>query len=59
LVGKPKILVVKAIQAGLLAFYEASKRYSLSPEEYVTWQKLAGTACVVSRAASMCEAFED
>jgi hypothetical protein len=36
-----KILVVRAIEIGMLSFDQASERYSLSLEEFIGWQKLA------------------
>lgn len=35
------MLVVRAIQDGLLSFDQASERYNLSMEEFIGWQKLA------------------
>ena len=36
-----KVFVVRAIQVGVLSFDQASKRYNLSAEEFVSWHKLA------------------
>jgi hypothetical protein len=36
-----KIFIVRAVEVGLLSFDQASKRYSLSFEEFMSWQKLA------------------
>jgi len=36
-----KIFVVRAIELGMLSFDHASDRYSLSLEEFISWQKLA------------------
>ena len=40
-VASKKIFVVRAVEVGLLTFEQASKRYSLSFEEFVGWRKLA------------------
>jgi hypothetical protein len=36
-----KIFIVRAVEIGLLSFDQASQRYSLSFEEFLSWQKLA------------------
>ena len=37
-----KAEVVAAVCGGLLSFDDACKRYSLSPEEYISWQDTIG-----------------
>jgi len=36
-----KILVVRAVEVGMLSFDQASEHYRLSLEEFISWQKLA------------------
>jgi hypothetical protein len=36
-----KVFVVRAIEVGMLSFDQASRRYSLSVEEFIGWRRLA------------------
>jgi hypothetical protein len=38
-----KIFIVRAVEVGLLSFDQASKRYGLSFEEFLSWRKLAAS----------------
>jgi len=39
-VMRRKAEVVAGVRAGLLSFEEACRRYNLSPEEFMSWQRL-------------------
>ena len=52
-----KVLVARAVESGLLSFEEASKRYSLSAEEFAGWLKLAGPSRITSSPALIREAL--
>jgi hypothetical protein len=41
-VDRKKAEVVAAVRGGLISFEQASSRYMLSAEEFITWQKLVG-----------------
>jgi hypothetical protein len=38
-VARRKAEVVAAVRGGLLTFEQACKRYNLSPEEFLSWEK--------------------
>ncbi len=54
-----KMLVVRAIQIGLLSFDLASKRYSLSLEEFIGWQKIAANSGKRSVNSALRKALRD